>query len=72
MANPLPAEQSALKGSGAAQMAKGDDGSTGTQAPSLEKLKRYFTDARDLTQQARYNALQAIDYYDSDQFIFNF
>jgi hypothetical protein len=37
-------------------------------SPSLAKLKRYFTEARDLTQQARTNALQAIDYYDSDQF----
>ncbi len=32
-------------------------------SPSLAKLKRYFTEARDLTQQARTNALQAIDYY---------
>jgi hypothetical protein len=37
-------------------------------SPSLAKLKRYFTEARDLTQQARTNALLAIDYYDSDQF----
>ena len=37
-------------------------------SPSLAKLKRYFTEARDLTQQARTNALQAFDYYDSDQF----
>lgn len=38
------------------------------EGPSLERLKRYFTEARDLTQQARANALTAIDYYDSDQF----
>ncbi|MBV8594052.1 MAG: hypothetical protein JOZ27_07125, partial [Caulobacteraceae bacterium] len=36
--------------------------------PDLAKLKRYFTDARDLTVQARTNSLLAIDYYDSDQF----
>lgn len=36
--------------------------------PDLEKLKRYFTDARQLTEQARLKSLQCQDYYDSDQF----
>ena len=36
--------------------------------PDLEKLKRYFTEARQLTEIARQNSLQAIDYYDSDQY----
>ncbi len=36
--------------------------------PDLAKLKRYFTEARDLTVQARANSLSCIDYYDSDQF----
>ena len=45
-----------------------DDDGAGSTTPSLAKLKRYFTEARDLTQQSRTNALQAIDYYDSDQF----
>jgi hypothetical protein len=39
-----------------------------TQAPDLAKLKRYFTEARDLTYVYRTNALGAIDYYDSDQY----
>jgi hypothetical protein len=39
-----------------------------TQAPDLAKLKRYFTEARDLTYIYRTNALSAIDYYDSDQY----
>jgi hypothetical protein len=47
----------------AATIARDDDASG-----SLAKLKRYFTEARDLTQQSRTNALTAIDYYDSDQF----
>lgn len=34
----------------------------------LAKLKRYFADAMYLTQTARTNSLQAIDYYDSDQY----
>lgn len=45
-----------------------DDVARANGSPSLAKLKRYFTEARDLTQQSRTNALQAIDYYDSDQF----
>ncbi len=45
-----------------------DNSSSAPAIPSLAKLKRYFTEARDLTQQARTNALSAIDYYDSDQF----
>lgn len=83
MANPLPDEQSApqplrgfksgpnaLNGAGAAQIGSTDDGGDNANAktPSLAKLKRYFTEARDLTQQSRTNALKAIDYYDSDQF----
>jgi hypothetical protein len=35
--------------------------------PDLEKLKRYFTEARQLTEVARLKSLQAIDYYDTDQ-----
>ena len=35
--------------------------------PSLEMLKRYFTEARQLTEIARTKSLQAIDYYDTDQ-----
>jgi len=38
------------------------------QAPDLAKLKRYFTESEQLTQEARRNSLAAIDYYDSDQF----
>ncbi|MGI9170758.1 MAG: hypothetical protein ACR2FH_11405 [Caulobacteraceae bacterium] len=34
----------------------------------LAKLKRYFTESRDLTVDARTNALLAIDYYDGDQY----
>ena len=37
-------------------------------APDLMKLKRYFTEAEQLTQDARRHSLTAIDYYDSDQF----
>ena len=36
-------------------------------APDLEKLKRYFTEARQLTEIARTKSLQAIDYYHTDQ-----
>ncbi|MGI8839963.1 MAG: hypothetical protein ACR2F8_04130 [Caulobacteraceae bacterium] len=36
--------------------------------PDLARLKRYFTEARDLTVDARGNSLIAIDYYDSDQY----
>ncbi len=83
MANPLPEERNAstlgrnfkvgqngLQDAGSAQIGSTDDaGDTATATtPSLAKLKRYFTEARDLTQQSRTNALQAIDYYDSDQF----
>jgi hypothetical protein len=35
--------------------------------PDLAKLKRYFTEARQLTEVARTKSLQAIDYYDTDQ-----
>jgi hypothetical protein len=42
-------------------------GSPAVEAPDLAKLKRYFAEARDLTEVARTNALVAIDYYDSDQ-----
>ena len=38
-------------------------------APDLEKLKRYFTEARQLTETARTKSLQAIDYYDTDQLV---
>jgi len=38
------------------------------QTADLAKLKRYFAEARDLTEVARTNALTAIDYYDSDQY----
>ncbi len=37
-------------------------------APDLAKLKRYFTEAEQLTFAARSHSLRAIDYYDSDQF----
>ena len=40
-------------------------GSAVLDAPDLAKLKRYFAEARDLTEVARTNALLAIDYYDS-------
>jgi hypothetical protein len=36
--------------------------------PDLAKLKRYFTESEQLTQDARTNSLRSIDYYDSDQF----
>jgi hypothetical protein len=36
-------------------------------APDLEKLKRYFTEARQLTEPARMKSLRCQDYYDSDQ-----
>jgi hypothetical protein len=39
-----------------------------TQAPDLARLKRYFTESEQLTQEARRNSLRALDYYDSDQF----
>ncbi len=38
------------------------------EAPDLARLKRYFTEARDLTVDARARSLTAIDYYDSDQY----
>jgi len=44
-----------------------DAGSAAIEAPDLAKLKRYFAEARDLTEVARTNALLAIDYYDSEQ-----
>lgn len=37
-------------------------------APDLARLKRFFTEARDLTAEARAASLNAIDYYDTDQF----
>ncbi|MBA3811248.1 MAG: hypothetical protein H0X27_06310 [Caulobacteraceae bacterium] len=37
-------------------------------APDLARLKRFFTEARDLTAEARAASLTAIDYYDTDQF----
>ncbi len=37
-------------------------------APDLARLKRYFTESEQLTQEARKNSLCALDYYDSDQF----
>lgn len=39
-----------------------------TDAPDLARLKRYFTEAEQLTLAARSHSLRAIDYYDSDQF----
>ena len=36
--------------------------------PDLATLKRYFSEARDLTQASRAQALTALDYYDSDQY----
>ncbi|MGH7022777.1 MAG: hypothetical protein ACREEB_04200 [Caulobacteraceae bacterium] len=39
-----------------------------TQPADLAKLKRYFAEARDLTEVARSNSLIAIDYYDNDQY----
>src|SRR5665213_2402787 len=41
---------------------------TAPTAPDLETLKRYFTEARDLTAVARTKSLTCIDYYDGDQF----
>ncbi len=38
------------------------------EPPDLARLKRYFTEARDLTVDARTRSLLAIDYYDSDQY----
>jgi hypothetical protein len=38
------------------------------ETPDLAKLKRYFTESEQLTQVARRKSLQALDYYDSDQF----
>jgi len=52
---------------GPSQMSKTDNPDQ-TQAPDLAKLKRYFTEARDLTYIARTNSLTAIDYYDTDQY----
>jgi len=40
----------------------------GLQAPDLARMKRYFTESEQLTQEARKNSLAAIDYYDSDQY----
>ena len=40
----------------------------GDPPPDLPTLRRYFTESEQLTQAARRNSLQAIDYYDSDQF----
>ncbi|HEY5106595.1 MAG TPA: hypothetical protein VII73_07465 [Caulobacteraceae bacterium] len=51
-----------------AGLAAGDDTGDSTQPPDLAKLKRYFTEAEQLTQAARRCALTALDYYDSDQF----
>ena len=45
-----------------------DFGDSSTPAADLPKMKRYFTEAEQLTQEARRNSLLAIDYYDSDQF----
>ena len=47
-------------------MAQDADGASAL--PDLTTLKRYFTEAEQLTQAARANSLTAIDYYDSDQF----
>jgi hypothetical protein len=55
------------RGDGISQIGRTDNPDQ-TQAPDLAKLKRYFTEARDLTYIYRTNALGAIDYYDSDQF----
>ena len=41
---------------------------TAPSAPDLKILKRYFTEARDLTAVARTKSLTCIDYYDGDQF----
>ena len=51
-------------------VASGDDfGNSATEStPDLAKLKRYFTESEQLTQEARKNSLSAQDYYDSDQF----
>ncbi|MEO8926214.1 MAG: hypothetical protein ABI306_03540, partial [Caulobacteraceae bacterium] len=57
----------ALPTAGPSQLATTDNPDQ-TQAPDLAKLKRYFTEARDLTYIARTNSLTAIDYYDSDQY----
>jgi hypothetical protein len=43
-------------------------GARGSRAPDLEALKRYFSEAEQLTQEARRNSLIALDYFDSDQF----
>jgi hypothetical protein len=50
------------------QLGPASDSLTAAAAPpDLEKLKRYFTEARQLTEQARLKSLQCQDYYDSDQ-----
>ena len=37
-------------------------------APDLARLKRYFSEAEQMTSEARSRALRAMDYFDSDQF----
>ena len=39
-----------------------------TQSADLATMKRYFMEARDLTAVARTESLEAIDYYDTDQY----
>ena len=48
--------------------ASGDVAGEASARPDLSVLKRYFTEAQQLTQAARTHSLTAIDYYDSDQF----
>lgn len=45
-------------------MAKTADAET---APDLARLKRLFEEARDLTREARNEALLDLDYYDTDE-----
>jgi hypothetical protein len=40
----------------------------GAAEPDLARLKRFFTESEQLTQDARRHSLTALDYYDSDQF----
>ncbi len=47
--------------------ATSDEALNGPRPPDLDKLKRYFTESRDLTIDARTKALRALDYYDGDQ-----
>src|SRR5260221_14367221 len=44
-----------------------DGGADASAAPDLTRLKRMFEEARDLTAQARLEAMTDIDYYDSKQ-----